>query len=48
MALTRGHPLAVSLLIDAVRRSGPEADVPATLRDLPDVVLSSSSMMVTT
>jgi hypothetical protein len=46
MALTHGHPLAVSLLIDAVRRSGPEADVPATLRDLPDVVTALLNQVV--
>ena len=38
MTLTHGHPLAVSLLIDAVRRSGPGIDVPESLQDLPDVV----------
>jgi hypothetical protein len=36
MTLTHGHPLAVSLLIDAVQRSG--VDLPATLQDLPDLV----------
>jgi hypothetical protein len=38
MTLTHGHPLAVSLLIDAVRRSGAGIDVPESLQDLPDVV----------
>jgi hypothetical protein len=38
MTLTHGHPLAVSLLIDAVRRSGSGIDVPESLQDLPDVV----------
>jgi len=38
MTLTHGHPLAVSLLIDAVRRSGPGSDIPESLQDLPDVV----------
>jgi hypothetical protein len=38
MTLTHGHPLAVSLLVDAVRRSGPGIDVPESLQDLPDVV----------
>ena len=46
MALTHGHPLAVSLLIDAVRRSGPMADVPATLQDLPDVVTALLNRLV--
>jgi hypothetical protein len=36
MTLTHGHPLAVSLLIDAARRSG--LDLPATLQDRPDLV----------
>jgi hypothetical protein len=38
MALTHGHPLAVSLLIDAIRRSGKETEVPEALLDLPDLV----------
>ena len=37
MALTHGHPLAASLLIDALLRSGPMG-MPASLSDLPDVV----------
>jgi len=46
MALTHGHPLAVSLLIDAVRRSGRGTDVPQTLQDLPDVVTALLNQMV--
>ena len=46
MALTHGHPLAVSLLIDAVRRSGRGMDVPETLQDLPDVVTALLNQMV--
>jgi hypothetical protein len=46
MALTHGHPLAVSLLIDAVRRSGPGAGVPGALRDLPDVVTALLNQLV--
>ena len=38
MALTHGHPLAVSLLIDAVHRSGSGSDLPTTLGELPDLV----------
>jgi hypothetical protein len=38
MALTHGHPLAVSLLIDAVRRSGSRSELPRTLGEFPDVV----------
>ena len=38
MALTHGHPLAVSLLIDVIRRSGRGTDVPGALADLPDLV----------
>ena len=46
MALTHGHPLAVSLLIDAVRRAGPDIDVPETLEDLPDVVTALLNRIV--
>jgi hypothetical protein len=46
MALTHGHPLAVSLLIDAVRRSGPGIDVPESLQDLPDVVTALLNRIV--
>ena len=46
LALTHGHPLAVSLLIDAVRRSGRGTDVPETLQDLPDVVTALLNQMV--
>jgi hypothetical protein len=39
MALTHGHPLAVSLLIDVIRRSGKgTTEVPRALADLPDQV----------
>ena len=38
MALTHGHPLALSLLIDAVRRCDTGGEVPATLGELPDLV----------
>jgi hypothetical protein len=38
MALSHGHPLAVSLLIDAVHRSGSGSDLPTTLGELPDLV----------
>jgi hypothetical protein len=46
MALTHGHPLAVSLLIDAVRRSGTITDVPESLQDLPDVVTALLNRIV--
>jgi hypothetical protein len=46
MTLTHGHPLAVSLLIDAVRRSGPGVDVPESLQDLPDVVTALLNRVV--
>ncbi|HET9302732.1 MAG TPA: hypothetical protein VFO20_08145 [Propionibacteriaceae bacterium] len=36
----------MSLLIDAVRRSGQGTDVPQTLQDLPDVVTALLSQMV--
>jgi AAA ATPase domain len=38
MALTHGHPLALSLLIDAIRRCDTGGEVPATLGELPDLV----------
>ncbi len=38
MALTHGHPLAVSLLIDVIRRSCKGTEVPRALADLPDLV----------
>jgi hypothetical protein len=38
MALTYGHPLAASLLIDVIHRAGHEAQVPQTLADQPDLV----------
>jgi hypothetical protein len=46
MALTHGHPLALSLLIDAIGRSGSGVDVPATLQDLPDVVTALLNQLV--
>ena len=46
MTLTHGHPLAVSLLIDAVRRSEPGIDVPESMQDLPDVVTALLSRIV--
>jgi hypothetical protein len=38
MRLTHGHPLAVSMLIDAICRSEAGMEVPDSLQDLPDVV----------
>ena len=38
MALTYGHPLAASLLIDVIRRSGSRIEVPRTLAAQPDLV----------
>ena len=37
MALMHGHPRAVSLLIDVIRRSGKGTEVPGALADLPDL-----------
>ncbi|MFC7619949.1 AAA family ATPase [Microlunatus sp. GCM10028923] len=36
--LTHGHPLALSLLVDAIHRSGPDAELPASLAEDPDLV----------
>lgn len=36
--LTHGHPLALSLLVDAIRRADPPGLVPRALSDAPDVV----------
>jgi hypothetical protein len=38
MALTYGHPLGASLLIDVIRRAGHGAEVPRPLADQPDLV----------
>ena len=38
MALTHGHPLAVSLLIDAMHRSDTGSELPRTLGEFPDLV----------
>jgi hypothetical protein len=46
MALTHGHPLAVSLLIDAVRRSGTGNGLPRTLGELPDLVAALLQRLV--
>ena len=46
MALTHGHPLALSLLIDAVRRSGTRPELPAALDELPDLVRALLSRVV--
>jgi hypothetical protein len=46
MALTHGHPLAVSLLIDAVRRSGSGGELPRTLGELPDLVAALLQRLV--
>ena len=46
MALTHGHPLAVSLLIDAVRRSGISSELPRTLGELPDLVAALLQRLV--
>ena len=46
MALTHGHPLALSLLIDAVRRSGTGPELPAALDELPDLVRALLSRLV--
>ncbi|PXY32767.1 hypothetical protein BAY60_06610 [Prauserella muralis] len=36
--LTHGHPLALGLLVDAVRRADEQAHLPASLTELPDLV----------
>ena len=46
LALTHGHPLALSLLIDAVRRSGTGPELPAALDELPDLVRALLSRLV--
>jgi hypothetical protein len=46
MALTHGNPLALSLLIDAVRRSGTRHELPAALDEMPDLVRALLSRLV--
>jgi hypothetical protein len=46
MALTHGNPLALSLLIDAVRRSGTQHDLPEALDEMPDLVRALLSRLV--
>jgi hypothetical protein len=46
MELTHGHPLALSLLIDALRRSGTETELPAALGEMPDLVRALLSRLV--
>ena len=46
MVLTHGHPLAVSLLIDLIRRSGPGTEVPWALAELPDLVAALLERLV--
>jgi hypothetical protein len=46
MALTYGHPLAASLLIDVIRRRGDGAQVPRTLADQPDLVAALLQRLV--
>ena len=46
MALTHGHPLAVSLLIDAMRRSDTSSELPRTLGEFPDLVAALLQRLV--
>jgi CTP:molybdopterin cytidylyltransferase MocA len=46
MALTYGHPLATSLLIDVIRRAGAGAEVPRALADQPDLVAALLQRLV--
>jgi hypothetical protein len=46
MALTYGHPLAVSLLIDVIHRSGASMEVPKALADQPDLVAALLQRLV--
>jgi AAA ATPase domain len=45
-ALTHGHPLALSLLVDALRRSGDPGRVPRSLADAPDIVAALLARIV--
>jgi hypothetical protein len=46
MALTHGNPLALSLLIDAVRRSVTQHELPTALDEMPDLVRALLSRLV--
>lgn len=46
VALTYGHPLALSLLVDALRRSGDPGRVPRSLADAPDIVAALLARIV--
>jgi hypothetical protein len=46
MALTHGNPLALSLLIDAVRRSVTPHELPTALDEMPDLVRALLSRLV--
>jgi hypothetical protein len=46
MALTHGNPLALSLLIDAVRRSPTRQELPSALDEMPDLVRALLSRLV--
>lgn len=45
-ALTHGHPLALSLLVDTIRRSDPPGRIPRALADEPDLVRALLGRMV--
>ena len=46
VALTHGHPLALSLLVDALRRSGDPGRVPGSFADAPDLVAALLARIV--
>lgn len=46
MTLTHGNPLALSLLIDAIRRSFTQHEIPAALDEMPDLVRALLSRLV--
>lgn len=46
MALTHGNPLALSLLIDSIRRSLGQHELPAALDEMPDLVRALLSRLV--
>jgi hypothetical protein len=46
VALTHGHPLALSLLVDALRRAGDPGTVPRSLADAPDLVAALLARIV--
>jgi hypothetical protein len=46
--LTHGHPLALSLVVDAVRRTGAAAALPASLAEDPDLVRALLNRLIDT